>query len=122
MIINQVKREYEIYHEDLIPYHHDAIKLVNSFDGFYISHVFRLLNTKTDALAALTATLALPADTIFHLKMVTHHLFCLKYSLEVSEVHTILSNFESRDWRFPIIDYALHGILPDDSKEASSVR
>ena len=34
LIINQVKGEYEIRHEDLIPYHHAAIKLADSFDGF----------------------------------------------------------------------------------------
>ena len=42
LIINQVKGEYEVCHEDLIPYYHAAIKLANSFDGFYISHVSHL--------------------------------------------------------------------------------
>jgi len=55
LIINQVKGEYEVRHEDLIPYHHVAIQLANTFDGFYISHVSRLQNTKADALAALAA-------------------------------------------------------------------
>ena len=49
LIINQVKGEYEIRHENLIPYHHAAIKLAGSFDGFYISYVSRLQNTKADA-------------------------------------------------------------------------
>ena len=53
LIVNQIKREYEVCHEDLILYHHAAIKLANTFDGFYISHVSRLQNTKADALAAL---------------------------------------------------------------------
>jgi len=56
------------------------------FDGFYISHVSRLQNTKADALAALAATLTLPADTTY----------CL--NLEVSEVHTTSTNFEPREW------------------------
>ena len=97
LIINQVKGEYEIWHEDLIPYHYAAIKLADSFDGFYISHVSRLLNTKADALAALAAILALPADTTYRLSVVTHHLFYPKYGLEASEVHTILTNFDPRD-------------------------
>ena len=46
LIINQVKGEYKVRHEDLIPYHHAAITLVKSFDGFYISHVSCHLNTK----------------------------------------------------------------------------
>jgi len=122
LIINQVKGEYEVRYDDLIPYHHVTIKLADSFDGFYISHMSRLLNTKADALATLVATLALPADTTYRLTVATRHLFYPKYSLEVSKVHTTSTNFEPRDWRFSIIDYSLHGILPDDPKEATSIR
>jgi len=41
LIVNQVKGEYEVRHEDLVPYHHAVIKMANSFDGFYIGHVSR---------------------------------------------------------------------------------
>ena len=41
LIINQVKGEYKIQHEDLVPYYHAVIKMANSFDGFYIGHVSR---------------------------------------------------------------------------------
>jgi len=34
----------------------------------------------------------------------------------------VSTNFEPRDWWFPIIDYALHRILPDDPREAMSIR
>ena len=34
LIINQVKGEYEVRHEDLVPYHHLIIELANLFDGF----------------------------------------------------------------------------------------
>ena len=78
LIVNQIKREYEVRHEDLISYHHAVIQLTNTFDGFYISHISRLKNTKIDALVALAATLALPADTSYHLTIATHHLFYLK--------------------------------------------
>ena len=121
LIINQVKGEYKVRHEDFIPYHHAAIQLATTFEGFYISHVSHLQNTKADALVALAATLALPANPSYHLTMATHHVFCLKYSLEVSEVHTTSTNVESRDARLPIIGYALHDKLPDDPKEEVSV-
>ena len=98
LIINQVKGEYEVRHEDPIPYHPAAIKLAKSFYGFYISHISRLLNTKADALAALAATLALLADITYRPIVATHHLFCSKYGLEVSEVHTTSTNFKPRDW------------------------
>jgi len=116
------QRRVWVRHEDLILYHHAAIKLANSFDGFYISHVSRLQNTKTDTLVALVATLTLPADITSRLIVVTHHLFCPKYDLEISEVHATSTNLKPRDWRFPIIDYTLHDLLPDDPKEAASIR
>jgi len=62
--------------------------------------------------------LVLPVDTAYRLTVATRHLFCPKYGLEVSEVHTTSTNFEPKDWRFSIIDY---DILPDDPKEAVSV-
>jgi len=39
LIINQIKKEYEVRHVDLVPYYHAVIKVANSFDGFYIDHV-----------------------------------------------------------------------------------
>ena len=41
---------------------------------------------KADALAALAAILALPADTSYH--------FTVEYSPEVSEAHTTSTNFD----------------------------
>ena len=67
------------------------------FDGF-ISYVSRLQYTKIDALATLVATLDLPADTNYRLTVATRHLFCPRYGLEVSEIHTTSTNFEPRDW------------------------
>ena len=41
LIINQVKGEYEVRHEDLVPYYYTAIELANLFEDFYIGHVSR---------------------------------------------------------------------------------
>jgi len=65
LTVNQVKGEYEVRHEDLVPYYHAVIKMANLLDGFYIGHVSRSQNTKADALATLAATLALPTDTTY---------------------------------------------------------
>ena len=96
--------------------------MANLLDKFYISHVSRLKNTQADALAALASTLALPTDTSYNVSIATHQLFCSKYSLEVNKVHAHSIDFEPKDWRFPFIDYALYGILPDDPKEAISIK
>ena len=52
----------------------------------------------------------------------TRLLLCPKYGLEGSEVYTTKTTFEPINWRFSIINYALHGILPNDPKEATSIR
>ena len=40
LIVNQVKGEYKVRHEDLVPYYHAVIKIANLLDGFYIGHMF----------------------------------------------------------------------------------
>jgi len=91
--------------------------MASSFDGLYIGHVSRFQNTKADALAALAATLALPIDTKYQLTVAARHLICPKHVLKIKEVYSVSTDFEPRDWRFPLIDYALHGLLPDDPKK-----
>ena len=81
LIVNQVNGEYEVRHEDLVPYYHVVVEMANLFDGFYISHVSRSQNTRTDALAALATTLALPVDTNYHLTVATRHIVCYKHML-----------------------------------------
>ena len=122
MIVNQVKGEYEVCHEDLVPYYHAVIKMANLFDGFYIGHVSQFQNTRANVLAALVATLALPVDITYHLTVATRHLICPKHVLETKKVHVTSIDFELKDWQFSLIDYALHGILPDDPKEAAYIR
>ena len=122
LIINQVKGEYEVRHEDLVPYYHAIIETANLFDGFYIGHVSQSQNTRANALSALATTLALLVDTEYHLAVATRHLVCSKHILRTREVYNISTDLELRDWRFSLIDYALHGLLPDDPKEAASIR
>jgi len=95
LIVNQIRGEYKVYHEDLISYHHSTIQLANTL--CYISHVSRLQNTKADAIAPLAVTLALPADTAYRLTVATRHLFYLKCGLKDSEVHTTSINIELRE-------------------------
>ena len=111
LIIYQVKGEYEVRHGDLVPYYHAVVKMANLFHGFYIGHMSRSQNTEANALAALAAILALPIDTTYHLTVATRHLNCPKHVLKTKEVHITLTGFEPRDWRFSLIDYALHDIL-----------
>ena len=91
----------------LVPYYRAVIKIANLFNGFYIGHLSRSHNTRADALAALAATLALLIDTTYHLTMATRYLVCPKHVLKTKEVHVTSIDFKPKDWRFPLIDYAL---------------
>jgi len=101
LIVNQVKGEYEVRHEYLVPYYRVVIKMANLFDGFYIGHVSRSQTTRADALAALAATLVLPIDTTYHLTVATRHLVCPKHVLETKEVHVTSIDFEPKDGGSP---------------------
>ena len=73
-------------------------------------------------MAALAAILALLIDTIYHFTVATRRLVCPKNVLEINEIHVNSIGFEPREWRFFLIDYALHDIFPDDPKKAASIR
>ena len=63
--------------------------------------------------------LALPIDTTYHLTVATRHLVCPKHVLKTKEVHSISTDLNRKVGDFPS---ALHDILPDDPKEATSIR
>ena len=86
-------------------YHQAVIELANTFDGFYISDVSCLQNTKADALAALAATLSLLADTCYRLTMATRQLFFPKFNLEVNKVHATSTVGDSLSLTMPCMAY-----------------
>ncbi|XP_074266119.1 uncharacterized protein LOC141588585 [Silene latifolia] len=58
LVVNQVLGEFEVKKEDLIPYHQQALQLLNQLDDIHVGHVPRSANKLADALANLAATLA----------------------------------------------------------------
>jgi len=132
LIVYQDRGEYEVWHEDLVPYHNTTINMVEKFKSFYINHVSRQQNTHTDVLASLAASLALPARAIEKILVHSRDLYFLKFALEdnqtpewslhVKKVLETSTGSELRDWRFSFIDYILYGILPNNSKETAAIR
>jgi len=57
LIINQVRGEYEIRHENLVPYHNATIHMAEKLRNFYIDHVPRRQSAHADALASLSPRL-----------------------------------------------------------------
>ncbi|XP_020250069.1 uncharacterized protein LOC109827477 [Asparagus officinalis] len=97
IIVNQVKCEYKVRNEDLIPYHTAAIALANSFESFYIDYIPHLKNTYADALTSLAATLALPERATQQITMTNRQLFRPKYALQINTVDESPEPLEPRD-------------------------
>jgi len=124
LIVNQVRGEYKVQHEDLVPYHNATIDLAEKFKNFYINHVPHQQNAYADALASLITSLALPAGATERVLVYSCDLYCCTFTLEdsktpkgdlqVKEVLETSTSLKLRDWRFSYIDFVLYGILPDD--------
>ncbi|XP_020263021.1 uncharacterized protein LOC109838999 [Asparagus officinalis] len=122
LIINQVRREYEVKNQDMIPYHKAAIEVAKSFEDFFIEYIPCLQNAYAYALAILAVSIAQPPEIEQVVTVRTHQLFIPECTLDTDEVHATRIKLEPRDWHFLIIDYVLHGIFPEDMKERDSVR
>ena len=86
LIIDQVHGEYEVRHEDLVPYHNTTIHMAERFRNFYIDHVPRQQNAHADALTSLAVSLALPARVAEKVLVYSHDLYCLKLVLENDQI------------------------------------
>jgi len=62
LVINQLRKEYEVKIEDLVPCHKHALRLRDRMDIVKLEHVPRSANKTADALASLIATLLLRAE------------------------------------------------------------
>ena len=82
LIVNQVRGKYEVRHEDLVPYYNATIYMAERFRNFYIDHVPRQQNAHADALASLTASLALSAEVVEKKLVYSHDLYCPRFALE----------------------------------------
>jgi len=108
LIINQVRGEYEVRHEDLVPYHNATIIMAEKFENFYIDHVPHQQNAHADALASFVASLVLPAEATERVLIYSHDLYCYKFALEdsktpkgdlqVKENLETSTSLEPRDW------------------------
>ena len=103
-----------------------------AWGNFYINHVPRQQNAHADALASLAASLALPAGVLEKILVYSHDLYCPRTAFEdhqkptrdcqTKEALKTSIGLEPRDWWFSYIDYALYDILPEDPKEAATIR
>ncbi|CAL9024711.1 unnamed protein product, partial [Prunus brigantina] len=120
LVINQLLTHYEVRKDDLIPYHQMATQLLERFDFVMLEHVPRKDNQMADALANLTATLALTKDEAVNLPVCQRWVVPLTLGASQEGVNVILVlSIDINDWRQSLIDYLEHGKLPDDSRHRS---
>jgi len=82
LIVNQVRWEYEVRHEDLVSYYNATIHMAVRFKNFSIDHVPCQQNAHADALASLAASLALPAVVVEKILVYSHDLYCPRVIFE----------------------------------------
>ena len=82
LIVNQIREEYKVWHEDLVYYHNATTIMVEKFENFYIDHVSRQQNAHADALASLAASLALFTRAVEKVLVYNRDLYCCKFALE----------------------------------------
>jgi len=85
LIVNQVRGEYEVRHEDIEPYHNATIHMAQKFKN-YINHVPRHQNTHADALPSLATSLALLAGAAEKVLVYNHDLYCPKLALKNDQI------------------------------------
>jgi len=88
-------------------YHNSTIIMAEKFENFYIDHVPRQQNAHADALASLTASLALPAGATERVLVHSRNLYCCKFALgdsrtprrdlQVKELLETSTSLEPRD-------------------------
>ena len=86
LMVNQVRGEYEVRHEDLVPYYNATIHMAEKFKIFYIDHVSRQQNTHADALASPAASLALSAGAVEKILIHNHVLYCPRLLLKTTKI------------------------------------
>ena len=82
LIINQVRGEYEVRHEDLVSYFNATISMAEKFENFYIDHAPHQQNAYANALASLAASLALPAGVVEKILAYSHDLYYPRVAFE----------------------------------------
>ncbi|XP_074299136.1 uncharacterized protein LOC141630170 [Silene latifolia] len=124
LVVNQVLGEYEVKKEDLIPYHQQALQLLNQLDDIHIGHVPRSANKLADALANLAATLALGAEESMQVPVCNRWAISLREEEENVDTTNMICVYtaDKDDWRQSIIDFLDHQKLPDDPRHKVEIR
>ncbi|XP_020250194.1 uncharacterized protein LOC109827598 [Asparagus officinalis] len=106
-----------------------VLEQARKFKGFFVGYIPRAQNTYADALDSLETSLVLPPGVEIIIPITGRELYYSKLVTDdrsnkatSEEACATTMEFEPRDWRFPYIDYVMYEILPDNSKEAATIK
>ncbi|XP_070020049.1 uncharacterized protein [Nicotiana sylvestris] len=124
LVVNQLLGSYEIKKPELRPYHDYTKKLMGWLSDVTIQHMPRKENRKTDALAALASSLALPdqAQVTVCQKWVLPPLNEAEYKENELKHLVAIFEIEKEEWQQPIIAYLCYGILPENPRRRTEIR
>ncbi|XXG53585.1 hypothetical protein AAC387_Pa03g1664 [Persea americana] len=129
LIVNQMNQKYEVRNPDLLPYYNKAQLLRQKFDICHITHIRRGENIRTDALAGLSASMAIQEGENMKITVCQRRILPpLNTHQAVAECHRVVGSWISilktpiGDWRDLFIDYIMFGILPEDPKELVNIQ
>jgi len=122
LVINQLLDEYEVKKEDLVPYHRQALRLLNKLDMVKLEQVPRTANKMADALASLAATLALGTLEGMTIPVCSHWVVPSDDEDLKEDVNMkCVLETDAEDWRQPITECLEHGKLPSDPRHKTEI-
>jgi len=123
LVINQLLYKYEVKKEDLVPYHKQALPLLNKLDKVKLGHVPRSANKMADVLASLAATLTLGAEEGMTIPVCSCWVVLPVDEDSEEDVNMIcVLEIDAEDWRQPVIGYLERGKLPSDPRHKREIQ
>ena len=123
LVIGQLLEEYDIKKKDLIPYHKQALQILDKLDTVKLQHILSSANKMADVLTNLVATLALRVEEDMTI------LVCNKWvvtPLEDEFVQAVNAVYVyevvKEDWRHLLIDYLKHKKLSNDARHKIEIQ
>ncbi|KAK1426836.1 hypothetical protein QVD17_15516 [Tagetes erecta] len=114
LIANQISGEYEAKDENMAKYLERAKALVRSFDACEVFHISRSKNKKADALSKLASV------AFEHLAKEVRVEVLEKPSIQTVDVCVV--DVTPDNWMTPIVEFLMHGKVPDDKAEARKIK
>ena len=115
LVVNQLNGTYQAKDSKMTTYLEVVKKKVKHFNEFSIVQVPRLENDHADALANLGSTIQIKNE-------ITIPVVYMQWPAVWKQPEQSTNTIDTQSWMTPIIEYLLHGTLPEDKNESRKLR